>query len=95
MESPAELPHILEQALTGCMVLFNCLESEVHHVTSGTTDPGGIRWRARVKFLWNESKMNGLLAALRGQQTAINLLIQLPQMLEPLLLRFTYASGLY
>ena len=77
--SPAELPIVLDNALTGCMVVFSCLDAEMQRIIAGEPDPSRMRWRSRVHLMWNEAKLNELLGALRGQQTAINLLIQLLQ----------------
>jgi hypothetical protein len=71
---------VLDVALTGCMVLFSCLDTEIQRIVAGTPDPAQIRWRSKLRMMWNEQKLNELLNALRGQQTAINLLIQLLQM---------------
>ena len=79
-KSRTELPVVLDQALTGCMVIFSCLEDEIQRVTSGASEPSRIRWLSRLRMLWNEAQLNDLLGAIRGQQTAITLLIQLLQM---------------
>lgn len=78
--SQAELPMVLDVALTGCMVIFSCIDAELQRIVPRESDPGQILWRSKVRMMWNEQKLNELLGALRGQQTAINLLIQLLQM---------------
>ncbi|KAK4206756.1 hypothetical protein QBC37DRAFT_116293 [Rhypophila decipiens] len=71
----------LDTSLTGCLVLFSCLDQEIatvnksHSVKNG----GQLSWFGRVRFLINNDRLQELLTALRGQQTAINLLIQLMQ----------------
>jgi len=75
-----DMPVVLDQALTGCMVIFSCLEKEIQRITTGAPEPSRIRWRPRARMVWNESHLNDLLSSLRGQQTAITLLIQLLQM---------------
>lgn len=69
---------VLDQALTGCKVVFSCLDLEVQRIVdSGREgDPG---WRARARLMWNDGRLKELLGALRGQQTAIGLVIQLFQ----------------
>jgi len=79
-QSRAELPLVLDQALTGCMVIFSCLDAEIRRITSKTSVAGLIKWRARLRMLWNETHLNELLRSIRGQQSAITLLIQLLQM---------------
>ena len=70
----------LDTALTGCMVLYSCLEREIQRITASTSSSGRLNWRVAIRTVWNESKLQELLTALRGQQTAISLLIQLLQM---------------
>jgi hypothetical protein len=53
--SRTELPVVLDQALTGVMVIFTLLEAEIQRITAGTSDPSRIRWRARLRMMWNES----------------------------------------
>ncbi|KAF7551883.1 hypothetical protein G7Z17_g4720 [Cylindrodendrum hubeiense] len=79
-QSQSGLAGALDTTLTGCMVLYSCLDDEVQNITSGTADASQMRWKARARAVWNEEKLQELLVALRGQQTAITLLIQLLQM---------------
>jgi hypothetical protein len=79
-KSQTELPMVLDVALTGCMVIFSCIDAEIERIVPRGSDPSQIRWRPKVRMMWNEQRLNELLNALRGQQTAINLLIQLLQM---------------
>ncbi|CAM1501491.1 Fc.00g034750.m01.CDS01 [Cosmosporella sp. VM-42] len=78
--SRSDLASALDTSLTGCMVLYSCLDQEIQAITSGAADPGKLQWKARIRTMWNEDKLKDLLSALRGQQTAITLLIQLLQM---------------
>ncbi len=79
------LPVILEQALTGCMVVYSCLDAETKQMVPssgagsgpGTSEMG---WKARTRLIWRETKLSELLGALRGQQAALNLTLQLLQM---------------
>lgn len=79
-KSHTELPMVLDQAVTGVIVIFNLLDAEIQRITAGTSDPSRIRWRPRLRMLWNESQLNDLLSSIRGQQTSMTLLIQLLQM---------------
>jgi hypothetical protein len=81
-QSRTDLPMVLDAALTGAMVLFSCLHSEIQSILAGAPDSSQLRWRSRVRVMWNEAKLNELLNALRGQQISLNLLIQLLQMYE-------------
>ncbi|KAK5662703.1 hypothetical protein OQA88_8619 [Cercophora sp. LCS_1] len=38
-----------------------------------------MKWWAKTRLIWSESRLNELLGALRGQQTALNLMLQLLQ----------------
>ncbi|KIL88001.1 hypothetical protein FAVG1_08883 [Fusarium avenaceum] len=62
--SRAEIWAAFEMALTGCMVVFSCLEAETRHLQSKNS---GV-W-AKIKFMWNHDRLKELLAQLRGQQT--------------------------
>lgn len=70
----------LDTALTGCIVLYTCLEREIQNMKMSRSISGKLSWKITLRMIWNDSKLHELLAALRGQQTAINLLIQLLQM---------------
>ncbi|KAI8722668.1 LIM zinc-binding domain-containing protein [Fusarium sp. LHS14.1] len=65
-----------ETALTGCMIVFSCLEAETRQLRSQTLNSSGMRVWAKLKFLWNQDRLKELLSALRGQQSSINFLIQ-------------------
>ncbi|KAK4123924.1 hypothetical protein N657DRAFT_681038 [Parathielavia appendiculata] len=75
-----ELPIVLDQALTGCMLIFSCIEAEIQRITGGVQNVALKRWRSRLRMMWSESQLNDLLSSIRGQQTAMTLLIQLLQM---------------
>jgi hypothetical protein len=79
--SRTELPAVLDQAVTGCMLIFSCLDAEIQRITGGSTQNAALRrWRPRLRMMWSESQLNDLLSSIRGQQTAMTLLIQLLQM---------------
>jgi len=80
LDSRPELAHTLDGALTGCMVLFSCLDEEVRKITASSSQTGALAWKGRAKAVWNHERLRDLLDALRGQQIAINLLIQLVQL---------------
>ncbi|RBA12499.1 hypothetical protein FPRO05_03949 [Fusarium proliferatum] len=70
--SKTEIWMAFETALTGCMVVFSCLEAETRSLRS--KNPG--IW-ARIKFIWNQDRLQELLGALRGQQSSITFLLNL------------------
>ncbi|KAF2813324.1 uncharacterized protein BDZ99DRAFT_253794 [Mytilinidion resinicola] len=78
LASRPELIAALDAALTGCMVLFSCLDDEMSHITA-SSQPGAISWRSKARMVWNRDKLRELLEALRGLQMSMNMLIQLLQ----------------
>lgn len=81
LDSRPELAHTLDTALIGCMVLFSCLEEETSKITATSSKTGTMSWKGKARVIWNHDKLQELLEGLRGQQLAINLLIQLVQVL--------------
>ena len=78
-QSRTDLPALLDAALAGCTMVFSSLDTQVQRITDAGKNPGWIQWRPRLRTLWNEQQLNDLLGGLRGQQGALNLLIQLLQ----------------
>lgn len=64
-----------ETALTGCMVVFSCLEAETRQLQSQNSSNMGV-W-AKIRFMWNQDRLKDLLNALRGQQTSIGFLLKI------------------
>ncbi|KAJ9668276.1 hypothetical protein H2201_001706 [Coniosporium apollinis] len=76
-----ELEGAFDTALTGCMMVFSVLQDEVQSLTSSSKSASkDIGWSIKAKYLWKEETMKDLLQQLRGQQTALTLLIQALQM---------------
>ncbi|KAK5689848.1 hypothetical protein LTR97_012608 [Elasticomyces elasticus] len=82
LRSRPEIAATLDTSLTGCMVLFSCLDEEVREVSRHVRGLGNLSWVGRVKTVWKQAKFQELLDAIRGQQVAINTLMQLLQILE-------------
>ena len=75
-----EIQATFDIALTGCAVIYSCLDVEVQKLkfsAKGANDPG---WAEKAKFVWEEDTMKELLGNLRGQQTSIALLVSILQM---------------
>ncbi|KAG4264995.1 hypothetical protein FPRO04_00721 [Fusarium proliferatum] len=70
--SKTEIWMAFETALTGCMVVFSCLEAETRSLRS--KNPGV--W-AKIRFIWNQDRLKELLGALRAQQSSITFLLSL------------------
>jgi hypothetical protein len=70
-----------DTALTGCMVVFTCLEQETEKLQfDGSNGFSKITWKMKARMLWNEEKMKDYLSLIRGQQSSLSFLIQLLQM---------------
>jgi hypothetical protein len=75
-------PQLLEtfdRALTGCRVVYGCLEEEVRDLAE-KAERNDLKFKDRAKFLWKEDTFKELLTQIRGQQSALSLLIQGLQM---------------
>lgn len=75
-------PQLLEtfdRALTGCRVVYGCLEEEVRDLVE-KAQRNDLKFRDRAKYLWKEDTFKELLTQIRGQQSALSLLIQGLQM---------------
>ena len=75
-QSRPELQRTFDQALTGCVLIFSVLDDEVKKLC----EPVGKGLLGRVAYLWKEEVMKDLLQQIRGQQTALSLLVQAFQM---------------
>jgi hypothetical protein len=70
----------LDTALTGCMVLFSCLDEEIKNVSKHGRGNDTFSWKGKMRVVWKHETFQELLDGIRGQQLAINTLIQLLQM---------------
>lgn len=73
----------LDTALTGCMVLFSCLDEEIKNVSKHGRGHDTFSWKGKARVAWKHETFQELLDGIRGQQLAINTLIQLLQMCVP------------
>ncbi|KAF2258675.1 hypothetical protein CC78DRAFT_621640 [Lojkania enalia] len=81
LQTRPELAATLDTTLTSCTVIFACLEEEVNQLkneTGSEDDPES--WKQRTKTVWKANTMRELLKSIRGQQSAVTLLIQMLQM---------------
>ncbi|KAF1933775.1 uncharacterized protein M421DRAFT_395990 [Didymella exigua CBS 183.55] len=75
-------PQLLEtfdRALTGCRVVYGCLEEEVRDLVE-KAQRNELKFRDRATYLLKEDTFKELLTQIRGQQSALSLLIQGLQM---------------
>jgi hypothetical protein len=79
LQSRPELYDTFDKALTGCWVVYQCLEEEVRSLAQKAHDDD-LGFRDKTKFLWKEDTFKELLQQIRGQQTGLTLLVQGLQM---------------
>jgi hypothetical protein len=79
LQNKPQLLETFDRALTGCRVVYGCLEEEVQELAAKAEDDHLTR-KDRAKFLWKEDTFKELLTQIRGQQSALSLLIQGLQM---------------
>jgi hypothetical protein len=71
--SRPELESAFDTALTGCALVYSVLDDEVKKLLG---DDNGSSRAAGLKCVWKEDTMKELLQQIRGQQSALSLLIQ-------------------
>ena len=69
-----------DAALTGCTAVLSCLDVELGDLRRVAENGTDLNWRQKTKVAWKEDTMQTLLGLLRGQITALNLLLQCTQM---------------
>jgi hypothetical protein len=79
LQNKPQLLETFDRALTGCRVVYGCLEEEVRDLVI-KAENDDLKFKDRAKFLWKEDTFKELLTQIRGQQSALTLLIQGLQM---------------
>jgi hypothetical protein len=79
LRNKPQLLETFDRALTGCRVVYGCLEEEVRDLVA-KAEADDLKFKDRAKFLWKEDTFKELLTQIRGQQSALSLLIQGLQM---------------
>lgn len=74
-EQPA-LVSAFDTSLTGCALLYSCLEAEVSDLREALAKRGTLDWTSRFKVVWKQDEMESLAGQVRGQSAALNLLLQ-------------------
>ncbi|KAF2994619.1 hypothetical protein E8E13_003372 [Curvularia kusanoi] len=74
-----DLIETFDRALTGCRIVYGCLDEEVRDLADKSARDD-LRFKDRARFLWKEDTFKELLTQIRGQQSALTLLIQGLQM---------------
>ncbi|CAG8959751.1 hypothetical protein HYFRA_00001657 [Hymenoscyphus fraxineus] len=74
-----EVKATFDVALTGCAMIYSCIEIEVEKLRSYADESDHPGWTDKSKFLWNEDTMKRHLDNLRGQQITLTLLVSILQ----------------
>lgn len=75
LRSRTDIVTTFDTALTGCSIVVAVLNDEIATlVTEGSENDAG--WRQKAMLAWKDNTMKDLLQQLRGQSSAIGLLIQ-------------------
>lgn len=79
-EYPEGVLEALDLSLVGCTLTLSVLTKEIGGLTDGVEDLGkeqlGMGKGKRAKYVWKEESMNELLLQLRGQSSALMLLLK-------------------
>ena len=81
LDRKPELANTMDNALIGCSVVFAALNQELEKLEADLARAARAGWKVKAKALWKEDQMKEMLSQLRGQQTALSLLLQALQML--------------
>jgi hypothetical protein len=77
MQYPDHALEALDLSLVGCTLTFSVLSQEIDALAAGVDDSNAKMTKGkRVKYLWKEEPMNELLQQLRGQSSALTLLLK-------------------
>jgi len=75
-EQQPALASAFDTSLTGCALLYSCLETEVKDLQASLRKDGSLDWTARFKTVWRQGDMELMVGQIRGQGAALNLLLQ-------------------
>jgi hypothetical protein len=75
-KSDPSLVNACDTSLTGCTLLYSCLEVEIGKLGDGTSSMRKLKLWQKTKVVWKEDRMRHLLQQMRGQATGLNLLLQ-------------------
>ncbi|KAF2111935.1 hypothetical protein BDV96DRAFT_649303 [Lophiotrema nucula] len=79
LQNRPELYEPFDRALTGCKIVYSCLEKSVRELAEKAHN-GNLSTRDRLKYLWKEEDFKEILQQIRGQQIGLGLLVQGLQM---------------
>jgi hypothetical protein len=86
--SRPELAMACDTALTGCTLLYSCLDDELQDLKLAVERQGMHRsndfhWHQKAQIIWKDATMKELQRQVHGQALALNLLLQCFQVYVP------------
>ena len=68
-----------DTVLTGCRTTFALLDQRLSDMTNLENIEGKSTWTDRIRFLWDESAIRGLIDQMRGLHSAVSILLNVLQ----------------
>lgn len=68
-----------ELSLGGCELTLNILNEQISKLTASSKSSKFLSFRSKARYVWNKAEMRDLLHNVRGQQSALNLLLNAVQ----------------
>lgn len=75
LRSRPDVAATLDRSLTGCAVLFSCLDEEISKVSDSPDESATLTFKTKARMVWKSETFKELLDGMRGQQVAITLLL--------------------
>lgn len=78
IQQGTQLADDFDSALTACTLTLSALSfnlDKMGSVPKGGGDSSKVNWKGKALYLWNETEMKDILSQLRGQQSALQLLL--------------------
>jgi len=77
-----DLLYACDTALTGCTLLYSCLENEVSNLKMAVQESpkGRVLWKHKAKKAWKHNLMDYFIKQIRGHETSLSLLLQTMQL---------------
>ena len=75
LHAEGPLAETIDVALTGCTVTFSLLDCELQKLYNKSSDREGLRWKDKMRYIWDENLAKELLDQMRGLQSAVSLVL--------------------
>ena len=69
------LAQAFDTAITGCRMLYSCLEKELDELAEALEHNGSLDWKRKFKAAWRQDTMAALQQQIRGQEQALMMLL--------------------